>query len=74
MFMDIEKVKRIKERYKPDMRVRLLQMDDAQAPEIGTIGTIILVDDAGIIHVKWENGSTLGVIFDAGDRIEVIKS
>ena len=29
----------------------------------GLIGTVDYVDDAGTIHVKWANGSTLGVVY-----------
>lgn len=28
----------------------------------GDIGTVTLVDDYGTVHVKWDNGSTLGLI------------
>lgn len=37
-------------------------MDDAQAPPAGTKGTVIFVGATGTIHVKWDNGSTLGII------------
>lgn len=32
-----------------------------------------MVDDAGTIHVKWDNGRRLGVVLEARDRVEVIK-
>jgi hypothetical protein len=28
----------------------------------GTIGTVEFVDDLNTVHVKWDNGSTLGMI------------
>lgn len=28
----------------------------------GTEGTVILVDDMGTVHVKWDNGTRLGLI------------
>ena len=34
----------------------------------GTQGTVRLVDDMGTIHVKWDDGSSLGMIQSAGDR------
>ena len=53
----------LKEQYKPGMRVELLQMDDIQAPPIGTNGTVIGVDDIGSIMVRWDNGSSLSVVY-----------
>lgn len=64
-------VKRIKETYKPGMRIRLLKMDDVQAPPIGTEGTVQGVDDIGSVMVSWDNGSGLNVILGE-DEIEVI--
>ena len=40
-----------------------MQMDDAQAPPIGTAGTVTGVDDTGSILVDWDNGSGLNVIY-----------
>jgi hypothetical protein len=34
--------------------------DETEVPE-GTIGLITMVKN-GVIHVKWENGSTLGIL------------
>ena len=45
------------------MRVELLQMDDIQAPPIGTQGTVIGVDDIGSIMVKWDTGGRLSVVY-----------
>ena len=52
-------------RYTPGTRVELLQMDDIQAPPIGTKGTVIGVDDIGSIMVAWDNGSGLSVAYGA---------
>jgi hypothetical protein len=38
-------------------------MDDAQAPPVGTRGTVIGVDDTGSIMVNWDNGSGLNIIY-----------
>ena len=35
-------------------RVELVQMDHAQAPPVGTRGTVIGVDDTGSIMVDWD--------------------
>lgn len=56
-------VKRIKENYPVGCRVMLDKMDDKPAPPEGTQGTVVFVDDIGTIHVKWDNGSSLGVAF-----------
>lgn len=61
----------IKERYKPGMRVRLLKMNDKQAPPVGTLGTVRGVDDIGSVMVAWDNGCGLNVVLDE-DEIEVI--
>jgi len=43
-------------------RVELIKMDDPQAPEVGTKGTVQFVDDMKQVHVKWDNGSSLALI------------
>ncbi len=53
----------LKETYKRGTRVQLEMMDDLQAPPRGTKGTVIFVDDIGTIHVSWDNGSSLGVVY-----------
>ena len=52
----------IKLRFPAGTRVRLIKMDDVQAPPKGTLGTVEYVDDIGTIHVAWDNGSGLGLI------------
>ena len=64
-------VRSVKARYKPGTRVRLLKMDDPQAPPIGTEGTVRGVDDIGSVMVAWDNGSGLNVVLDE-DEIEII--
>lgn len=64
-------VERIKETYKKGNKVRLENMyGEAQMPE-GLIGEVEFVDDAGQIHVRWENGSSLALNEDI-DRFEII--
>ena len=63
MNLNREMVKNIKELYPAGCRVQLDSMDDVQAPPKGTRGTVIAVDSIGTIHVEWENGSSLGVVF-----------
>lgn len=61
--MDKETLKKLKEKYKKGTRVKLIKMDDASAPKVGSIGTILDVDDIGSIIVCWENGQVLNVLF-----------
>lgn len=44
-------------------RVRLIATTDSYTHlTLGEEGTIMCVDDAGTVHVAWDNGSTLGLI------------
>ena len=65
------KIQRLKEQYLSGTRVELLEMNDISAPPIGTLGTVKYVDDIGTIHVKWDNGSNLGVAYPE-DRVRKI--
>lgn len=56
-------VKRMKEQYPPDTRIRLTHMSDPYAPIApGTEGKVNFVDDIGTLHCTFDNGRTLGVI------------
>jgi hypothetical protein len=46
-------------------RVRLVEMKDVYAPPAGTLGTVRSVDNTGTIHVSWDNGSSLGLMYGA---------
>lgn len=56
-------VEKIKAEYPSGTRVELVKMDDIQAPPVGTKGTVIGVDDIGSIMVRWDNGSSLHVVY-----------
>lgn len=56
-------VESIRSQYPAGTRVELVQMDDAQAPPVGTLGTVWGVDDTGSIMVNWDNGSGLNVVY-----------
>lgn len=58
-----EIIEKLKEIYPVETRVKLIKMEDVQAPPKGTLGTVYGVDAIGSILVKWDNGSTLNVIF-----------
>lgn len=61
--MDGLKVKTLKKLYPNGTRVKLLEMEDPFAPPIGTLGTVIGVDDIGSILVSWDNGQSLNVLY-----------
>ena len=48
--------------YPPDTRIQLIYMEDNWAVQSGTRGTVDYVDDAGQIHMKWDNGRTLAIV------------
>ena len=58
-----EALQALRERFPRGARVELVKMDDPQAPPIGTKGTVLGVDDIGSIMVRWDNGSSLNVIY-----------
>ena len=49
--------------YPAGTRVELVRMDDAQAPPVGTKGTVKGVDDTGSLLMRWDNGSGLNVVY-----------
>jgi hypothetical protein len=54
-------------------RVRLVRCtDDYTTLRPGALGTVSDVDDMGTVFVRWESGSNLGLVHDAGDRFEVV--
>ena len=68
-----EMLKQLREYYKPGTRVMLIRMSDPYTDlRQGDRGTVTVVDDIGTIHVNWDRGSTLGVVFgeDECKRIE----
>ena len=70
-FPSKETVERVRRQFPAGTRVELLEMLDPQAPPVGTIGTVIAVDDVATIHIAWSTGSTLGAAYGA-DRVRKI--
>lgn len=58
-----EDLNKLREDYPIGCKVKLISMNDRFAPPVGTIGTVKGVDDIGTIHVDWQTGSSLGVLF-----------
>ena len=66
--MDDRTLERLRKEYPEGTRVELVEMDDLQAPPVGTKGTVYLVDDIGSLQVHWDNGSMLAVLYGT-DRV-----
>ena len=58
-----ETVDMVRRQYPPGTRVELVQMEDSQAPPVGTCGTVLGVDDTGSLLMKWDNGCGLNVVY-----------
>ena len=68
-----EMLKQLKEYYTAGTRVILIRMSDPYTNlRQGDRGTVTMVDDIGTVHVNWDRGSTLGIVFgeDECRRIE----
>ncbi|HEX3027917.1 MAG TPA: DUF4314 domain-containing protein [Clostridia bacterium] len=62
-FPSRSEVERIKKQYPVGTRIELISMDDPHAPiESGMQGVVKNVDDAGTLHMLWDNGRTLGIV------------
>ena len=57
-----QKILRLKKRFPENTRIKLISMNDVQAPPSGTFGTVIGIDDIGMVLVEWDNGSILSLI------------
>lgn len=57
-------VERLRNEYPAGTRVELIEMNDPYRPmPQGLKGTVTCVDDTGTIHVNWDNGSSLGIVY-----------
>ena len=64
-------VEDLRAKYPEGTLIELISMDDIQAPPSGTLGTVDSVDDAGTIHMKWDNGSSLGLCPEV-DKFKIV--
>ena len=68
-----QRAERIKAQYPAGTRIECVSMEDPWSPiHGGERGTVVAVDDAGTIHMKWDNGRTLGLIVGE-DAFKVIQ-
>ena len=59
--------------FTPHDRVELVNTTDAHTRlKPGDLGTIMAVDDLGTVHIRWDNGSRLGMSIQDGDIITVL--
>ena len=57
-------VDRLKAEYPEGTRIALVHMDDPYSKlKPGDRGTVKSVDDAGTVHVSWDSGSGLGLVY-----------
>lgn len=66
-----EEVEKIKKLFPVGTKIRLIHMDDSQAVPSGILGTVDHIDDDGQLHMKWDNGRTLALIYGV-DQFETI--
>lgn len=56
-------------------RIELIHTSDPYTNlEPGDRGTVTMIDGMGTTHVRWDGGSTLGIIRQAGDRFKTIST
>ena len=55
----------LRSHYPRGCRVKLVSMNDPYCRDLkpGMLGTVMNVDDIGTIHITWDCGSTLGVVY-----------
>ena len=61
-FMSREQVERLRKSYPVGSRICLEHMEGEQGMPDGLKGNVDFVDDAGQIHVSWENGRSLALL------------
>lgn len=75
-FISKEALEGIRKQYPIGSRVELTKMSDPYNTVLvpGVRGTVIGVDDIGTIHVNWDCGSSLGVVYgeDACRKLEEV--
>lgn len=73
-FLKQSEVEFLRNKYPPGTKIKCIHMnDDCHPVPDGTLGTVQFVDDAGTIHVGWENGSSLGLVPDEDKFVKMKK-
>lgn len=56
-------LEQLRKKYPVGTKLQLLSMRNETYPVLpGTVGEVTHIDDAGSIHMRWENGSSLALI------------
>ena len=60
-----EQLREMKNEYPVGTRVELVRMDDPYNKQLkpGCLGTVRCIDSIGTIHVSWDCGSSLGIVY-----------
>ena len=63
----------MRDSYLKGKRIRLVRCNDPYTRlQPGTLGTVVLVDSVGTVHVSWDDGSSLGLCPDDGDDFAIV--
>ena len=72
-----ETLQTLRERFPAGTRVELVHMDDPYNTKLfpGSKGTVRCIDDMGTIHVSWDCGSSLGLVYgeDSCRKLDSVK-
>lgn len=72
MMMRSNELKDLRKTYPVGSMIKcILMRDDLHPVPYGTIGTVKCIDDAGQIHMNWENGSTLALVPQIDEFIKI---
>jgi hypothetical protein len=72
MIPNKDELLRLRQQYKRGVHIRLIEMNDPyRTMPPGLLGEVEFVDDAGTIFCRWENGSSLGLVYSV-DKFEIV--
>lgn len=64
-FPSEQELKALNRQYPAGTRIELIKMDDPYSKlKPGDMGTVQFIDDIGTIFCRWDNGSSLGIVFN----------
>ncbi len=62
--ISLKTLNKLKEDFPKGSRVELVRMDDPYTTlKAGDKGTVAFIDDLATIHVNWDKGSSLGLVY-----------